>query len=53
MEKDFQGWHQVKEKLDLLKNPPTFQEREIWWCSIGMNIGYECLARMRILYVQF
>ena len=21
--------------------PPTFQEREIWWCSVGVNIGHE------------
>ena len=21
--------------------PPYFREREIWWCSLGMNIGFE------------
>ncbi len=38
--KDFDGWIDLK-KLLSSKNPPTFQEREIWWCSIGINVGFE------------
>ena len=41
MEKDFIGWHALKEQLHDRQEVPTFQEREIWWCSIGANIGYE------------
>ena len=41
MQKDFDNWNQLKPKLDATKKMPTFQEREIWWCSIGINIGNE------------
>jgi mRNA interferase MazF len=41
MNKDFAHWHEVKRLLDELHNSPTFKQREIWWCSIGLNIGHE------------
>ena len=40
-EKDFEGWHRHKKHIDAQENPPTFKEREIWWCSVGVNVGYE------------
>mgnify|MGYP001574874896 CR=1 FL=1 len=43
MEKDFDGWN-IKKKLinSLIKTKDLyFHEREIWWCSLGVNIGYE------------
>jgi mRNA interferase MazF len=41
--KDFQGWNKFKEKLSnkLDNKVPTIKEREVWWCSIGINIGDE------------
>ena len=39
--KDFAGWNTVKIQLDAQHHAPTFQEREIWWCSVGLNIGDE------------
>lgn len=39
--KDFLGWHNLKIRLDGDNNLPTFKEREVWWCSIGVNIGHE------------
>src|SRR6266498_257441 len=48
MEKDFNGWHRLKIALDSVKQPPTFQEREIWWCSIGINVGYEMYGKGHI-----
>lgn len=39
--KDFVGWNNVKARLNGLSHGPTFQEREIWWCGIGVNIGDE------------
>ena len=39
--KDFEGWLPVKEKLDGDDKIPTFREREIWWCSTGVNVGVE------------
>ena len=43
--KDFDGWHPLKRKLDKKHNPPTCNEREIWWCSVGVNIGYEVFGK--------
>jgi len=41
MVKDFVGWHTLKTRLDKSDTLPTFKERDIWWCSIGVNIGHE------------
>ncbi len=41
MEKDYEGWHRLKTKLNAQAQAPTIHEREIWWCSIGANIGEE------------
>jgi mRNA interferase MazF len=27
------------------ENAPTFKEGEIWWCSMGMNIGREIFGK--------
>lgn len=39
--KDFKKWHSIKEHLHERKSEVFFHEREIWWCSLGVNIGYE------------
>jgi len=41
MGKDFQGWHGLKSSIDDRRFIPFFREREIWWCSIGANVGVE------------
>lgn len=41
MNKDFNGWSQLKQRIDFQSKPPSFEEREIWWCSIGLNVGHE------------
>lgn len=41
MEKDFQTWHTKKAQVDGIAKRPFFHEREIWWCAIGLNIGFE------------
>ncbi len=41
MEKDFTTWTNLKKDLNNRSNTPTFKQREIWWCSIGVNIGCE------------
>ena len=45
--KDFDSWNNVKKELELREHPPLFKEREIWWCSIGMNIGFETFGKGR------
>ena len=42
MVKDFERWHKQKSWIDGFKDrPPFFHEREIWFCSVGLNIGHE------------
>lgn len=39
--KDFDKWNEVKKKLHIRKEDILFHEREIWWCAVGINIGFE------------
>jgi mRNA interferase MazF len=41
--KDFAGWAGLKPKIHYSKdeNRIYFKTREIWWASLGVNIGYE------------
>ncbi len=42
MVKDFTEWHGVKTRIDAKdKALPSIRQREIWWCSIGVNVGHE------------
>jgi mRNA interferase MazF len=45
MQKDFDKWNKKKIKIDsnLIYNHP--QEKEIWWCSVGVNIGTEVYGK--------
>jgi len=39
--KDFDKWNELKKKLHIREEKILFHEREIWWCSLGENIGFE------------
>lgn len=41
--KRFAYWTKLKYKLHVAepKEPVYFYEREIWWCALGANIGFE------------
>lgn len=41
MIKDFKKWHDKKSRVDKIEKRPFFHEREIWWCSLGVNVGFE------------
>ena len=41
MQKNFDIWNDLKKNLDAHEKTIFFKEREIWWCSIGLNIGHE------------
>jgi len=41
MEKDFREWHGLKTDLQRTDRNILFHEREIWLCSVGMNLGHE------------
>ncbi len=45
MEKDFDKWNTVKQALDQREQLPVFNEREVWWCSVGMNVGFEIFGK--------
>lgn len=41
MEKDFDKWNVVKQTLHHRRHKMFVKEREVWWCSIGVNVGHE------------
>lgn len=41
MRKDFQKWHSKKSLIHESENRPGFHEREVWWCALGVNVGFE------------
>lgn len=45
MNKNFDDWNELKKRIDAEHEPPLFNEREIWWCSVGINVGYETFGK--------
>ena len=41
MKKNFQKWHNQKTRIHESEKRPGFHEREIWWCALGVNVGFE------------
>ena len=41
MEKNFDKWNKNKKKIHTKNDRILFHEREIWWCALGVNIGFE------------
>ena len=41
MFKDFFRWHTLKSKIDASPRAILFHPQEIWWCSVGANVGVE------------
>lgn len=40
--KDFDGWNIKKKTINFNEhNPPMFKERDVWWLSVGINVGFE------------
>lgn len=39
--KDFATWNTQKQRIHNTSHHPYCTEREIWWCSLGINIGVE------------
>lgn len=39
--KDFDNWNHSKKELDRFNKEIYAYPREIWWCSLGLNIGVE------------
>jgi mRNA-degrading endonuclease toxin of MazEF toxin-antitoxin module len=41
MEKMFDDWNAKKKEIHLRADAPFYGERELWWCSLGVNVGFE------------
>ncbi len=41
MVKEFDEWNIIKKRLNASDTVPFFKEREVWWTSLGVNIGHE------------
>ena len=39
--KDYKIWHKIKRYLHNKKERPFFHEGEVWFCSLGENVGFE------------
>lgn len=40
-DKDFDGWNVRKKEIQATEFTTFANEREIWWCALGVNIGDE------------
>ena len=41
MSKDFKKWHDRKAHVNDIEKRPFFHEREVWFCYLGVNVGFE------------
>lgn len=41
MQKDFDSWNSLKREIDSKERRVFCNAREIWWASIGLNVGSE------------
>lgn len=41
----FDTWNKIKKKIQGGKKVEYFRERQIWWCSVGQNIGCETYGK--------
>jgi mRNA interferase MazF len=41
MQKDFDTWNTRKKQIDSRDQTILYHEREIWWCWLGLNVGFE------------
>ena len=39
--KNFDAWNEIKKDTDAVSRQVFAHEREVWWCSLGVNIGAE------------
>lgn len=47
--KGFDEWIRVKEKLHFkIHKPPLVSEGEIWWASLGENVGWEMNGKSKL-----
>ena len=45
MRNDYDDWNMVKQHLQASEGEILFREGEVWWCHIGLNLGYELYGK--------
>lgn len=46
--KDFYNWNKKKIKIDSYKWFKHTKGKEIWWCSVGVNVGTEIYGKGKV-----
>ena len=41
MQKEFDVWNIQKQRVHNNESHKLYHEREVWWCSLGTNVGFE------------
>jgi mRNA interferase MazF len=41
MQKDFDAWNAIKKNIDHAGECRLYNAREVWWCALGVNVGFE------------
>lgn len=41
MKKDFDSWNERKKKIHSVSENKLYHQRQMWWCSLGLNVGFE------------
>jgi mRNA interferase MazF len=41
MQKDFDRWNKEKKNIHNDGSNKFYKAKEIWWCSLGLNVGFE------------
>jgi mRNA interferase MazF len=41
MKKDFDNWNKEKKNINDDGTNKFYKAKEIWWCSLGLNVGFE------------
>lgn len=45
MDKDFDQWNIQKKNIEASQKNVFFKEGDVWWCSVGVNIGSESCGK--------
>lgn len=46
--KDFESWNPSKQSLNQRSQFRPYKEMDIWWASLGVNVGYEIDGKNRL-----
>jgi mRNA-degrading endonuclease toxin of MazEF toxin-antitoxin module len=41
IKKDFDAWNEIKKDIDDFGKSKFYNVRELWWCTLGLNVGSE------------